>query len=518
MKMSPAFFMPMVSLLTGEMRGIYYEIMRNENDSNLDLSLENEQRVYCNSYDELVRGLAKKMEVDKVKLFPTEEENFDFEDIQGWIGLVDFQNREVPDIMVNLSADKGMNVFRFNVKDVKPIEDKDEKETKEQWITRTAITDAKMKVIEGVAEDVYPAVAFQIADYRKEIENIREEILHNKNERLSFEDILEALPSLPSSKKGMMGLATTAVVASMILAACMASTPTNAYEKTATQPAITEVSPTYQPTDEPILTPSIEVTEVPTLQPTETAEPTKVLKYPEYSRFFQPEVAEHFEGMDIPMDIGLAHAVVDRTSNKVTYIDIAEDIVPMVANYHWQALYLRYTTIQGNEGMTFEQFMEDSKKGLIRVGLPAFDETKDHIGIRPEMMQVNPAEGFSLTFMDGPLPIKVNDLWSIYYGVDEKGKLMVALNLSSGRIDKYDDAFKIDPRDVVWTVIMRDRIEEIFGNIANVEDMCILSGNIQGSCGLVPASKKFKSATEDMKIELIKLDKGLRGWMFDVRQ
>lgn len=215
-----------------------------------------EEKIYCHTYDGLVREMASAMEVDSKKLFPNTEGEFDHEDIESWIGAVKFKEGKVPDIQASLSSDRGLNVIKFDVADQKGIGSLDEKATKEELVYSMALTEAKMKVISDIAEEVYPAVAFQIKDYKREIEKVREEILGDKRENTSLDEVIHGV----LSKKT---LAAAVIIGGMVLSACGVSVEIVTPNATATetQPRVTE-------------TVEIEVTKTPTVEATPTIEIT----------------------------------------------------------------------------------------------------------------------------------------------------------------------------------------------------------------------------------------------------
>lgn len=239
-----------------------------------------EEKIYCHTYDGLVREMASAMEVDSQKLFPKTEGEFDHEDIESWIGAVKFKEGKVPDIQASLSSDRGLRVIKFEVADQKGIESLDEKATKEELIYSMALTEAKMKVVSDIAEEVYPAVAFQIKDYRREIERVREEILGDKRENTSLDEVIHGV----MSKKT---LAAAVIIGGMVLSACGVSVEIVTPNATATetQPRVTEtvdIGATETPFQPGVTETAPGATETPTLEVTPTA--TEVTVRTEFAR------------------------------------------------------------------------------------------------------------------------------------------------------------------------------------------------------------------------------------------
>jgi hypothetical protein len=211
------------------------------------------EKAYCHTYDSLVREMASRMVINDEKILPKEGDKFDYEDINSWIGAVDFAEGKTPDIEVRLSSRKGKDVVKFETQEQETVKSADEKVGNKKLLYSMALTEAKMKVISDIAEDTYPAVAFQIKDYRKEMEKVREEILGNKKENTSLDEVINRV----MSKKT---LAAALIIGGMILSACGSGIEvTSKAAATETQPRVTE-------------TVEIGVTATPTVEVTPTAE------------------------------------------------------------------------------------------------------------------------------------------------------------------------------------------------------------------------------------------------------
>lgn len=152
---------------------------------------------------------------------------------------------------------------------------------KEELLYSMALTEAKMKVISTIAEEVYPAVAFQISDYRKDMGKMRDEILGNKRQVSNFEEVMHGA----LSRKNVVSVM---VIGSMVMSACgvIVETGTTRPTEPTTNPAMTETytSPTETATEIPTaaavtelpITTATEIpTEIVTELPTETQIPTE---------------------------------------------------------------------------------------------------------------------------------------------------------------------------------------------------------------------------------------------------
>ncbi|MFA5835697.1 MAG: hypothetical protein WC837_01965 [Bellilinea sp.] len=140
---------------------------------------------------------------------------------------------------------------------------------KEELVYSMALAEATMKVVSDIAEDTYPAVAFQIKDYRKEIERVREEILGDKRENTSLDEVIHGV----LSKKT---LAAAVIIGGMVLSACGVSVEIVTPNATATetQPRVTEtvdIGATETPFQPGVTETAPGVSETPTLEVTPTA-------------------------------------------------------------------------------------------------------------------------------------------------------------------------------------------------------------------------------------------------------
>lgn len=220
------------------------------------------EKTDCHTYDSLVREMASRLVINDEKILPKEGDEFDYEDINSWIGAVDFAEGKTPNIEVRLSSSKGKDVVKFETQEQETVKSADEKVGNKKLLYSMALTEAKMKVISDIAEDTYPAVAFQIKDYRKEMEKMREEILGNKKENTSLDEVINRV----MSKKT---LAAALIIGGMVLSACGSGIEvTSKATATETQPRVTET------VDVEVSKTAPEVTETPFVEVTPTVEMT----------------------------------------------------------------------------------------------------------------------------------------------------------------------------------------------------------------------------------------------------
>jgi hypothetical protein len=217
------------------------------------------------------------------------------------------------------------------------------------------------------------------------------------------------------------------------LAACRGATP--------------PVTPTVSPA--PSVVPTASSTPTPSPSPTSTVDLTPSLppefpvNYPiEISHFYSAEIS----GMDIPVSIGVTQGLADRPSEPITDIQIAPDVVPLVADYFLKMCYHRYTQVEGHTDVnSFDQYKQLVADGGGQVQLAAVDGTDQNSKLA--LRTIDPSQGFSMVFADenAAMPIRMSNLQSIYFGVDGNGRLLVAVQLPSSYVIQ---ARKQDPSGI----------------------------------------------------------------------
>lgn len=267
--------------------------MRSEIENNMEnLANEYEGKAVCHTYPSLVSELASRMVVNEKVLLTNKKDKFDPEDIFSWIKAVDYKDTQnAPDVQAILSTKQGAETITFDVRKEEKLKDKNEKVSKESLLYAMALTDAKMKLISTEAEEVYPAVAYQIKDYRKEMEKVREEILENKEDKRSLEDVLGSLTG-----NRVIPLATAGIITMIVLSSCGANpevTKTAIPGEDTSQPTATESSPAG--TEIATETPFVEVTA------TEAPTATEVVKIEEHdlNPRYTMEIEQSYLGVDI---------------------------------------------------------------------------------------------------------------------------------------------------------------------------------------------------------------------------
>lgn len=270
---------------------------------------------------------------------------------------------------------------------------------KEELLYSMALTEAKMKVISAIAEEVYPAVAFQISDYRKDMGKMQDEILGNKRQVSNFNEVMHGA----LSRKNIVS---TVVIGSMVMSACGVVVETGTVKPTepTTNPAMTETftPPTETATEIPTAAavtelPTTTMTEIPTAAAvteisnataTETQIPTEAAsEFPAEVHILSPEeLAEKklygsgfelktdFQGIPLDLTIVTSKATLAQykqtrecmpNQEMVKYGASAEArMAEMVFLGHYVG-YLRYSDLK-EANYTFEQYTADLKAGADR--------------------------------------------------------------------------------------------------------------------------------------------------------
>ncbi len=168
------------------------------------------------TYDSLVSELSKKMVRREEMLVPEDGEVTigDHESIYNWIKAIDFDGGKSPAIEATFSSDGGRKTVRVDTEKQSVVGSLEEKASKEDLLYSMALTEAKMKVVSAIAEEVNPAVAFQISDYRKEMGKMRDEILENKKQVSNFEEVMHSALSRKN-------VAYVIVVAGLLMSSCV---------------------------------------------------------------------------------------------------------------------------------------------------------------------------------------------------------------------------------------------------------------------------------------------------------
>ena len=453
-----------------------------------------EEKIYCHEYDSLVREMAKSMEVDEAKIYPTTEGEFNYEDINSWISAVGYKDNKSPDIEFSISSDKGKSKVSFETLKMEGVKQSDKETTKEELLYSMALTEAKMKVVKEIAEDTYPAVSYQIEDYRKQMEQVREEVLNNKENTDTLDEILNRVVS----RRGML-VATGLVISSLILSSCGIGTqPVEGYVPTSTRPnkaTATEVftKPLSTKTAEPTTTPTKTAT------PTEVMTPTEIIKYPEFSRYYQPEFKQNYVaevyGMKIPVDIGLLHWVIARKDTPVKELYLTSGYDQLVAEAFLRSCHYRFTHLmKGNEDVSFDEYIELVKQGKGNIEMMAYMEGNGPMTLYPKLGSFDPRNGFSLSLVDTQMPIKLNPGASYYQGITSEGKLVSAQDFSSKTILSYLNDHTMENESVAWDTLVLSRITFTLKTMSTLENSCLEYADPSVSC-----SKELRSRDDGTK-------------------
>ena len=295
------------------------------------------------------------------------------------------------------------------------------------------------------------------------------------------------------------------ILVNFVLVSCGSSS-----ETIATQNADTSIG----------LTPIWTTTPIPTspVVPTETKVPVVVI-HPEFSRKNQPEYIDHHEvvveGITMNIDWGLTHWVMARPDYPIAEIHIAPDIAPMLGEIYLKSCWYRFTHFMpNNENVTYEEYVELVKQGEGDISFMGYDEVNG--GARPVEIMIDPAEGFALSLVDQSLPIKINDLYSMYYGSDGTGRLFVAGKLNSTFIQKIETIYGDYCIDCPETALFDELYNMALRDLARLENRCLMSENVQSTCGYPDNPPEWFPIIEKMDDEEMKVLNGTRGPVFEV--
>jgi ASC-1-like (ASCH) protein len=257
-----------------------------------------------------------------------------------------------------------------------------------------------------------------------------------------------------------------------------------------------------------------------TLEPTLTATATKTiaewraveLEYPEFSKYYQPEVQQHYVayiyGMQIPIDIGLTHRVVSRSVDPIREFQISEDIVPLLGDFYLKSCYYRFThLVSGNASVTFEQYIELVKQGRGNIDFAVYDEVNN--SLNPLVMSIDPRKGYAISFVEGALPIWIGAHFRVYLGNDGDGRLLTGLMLDNYFLSQFDQFFIDYSSDVAWAAIFFNLNQQIMGLVTEIRD-CLEYEDVRRTCALRSAPPAWRDLTQKTTDEITKLINGQR--------
>jgi hypothetical protein len=225
--------------------------------------------------------------------------------------------------------------------------------------------------------------------------------------------------------------------------------------------------------------------------------------------------------IEIPIDLGLMHSVITSLNNPIKEIHLSEDIVPVLAEMYLRACFDRLKPpMTENWNLTYDQYLEMVKQGKGNIDFAVYDERKNET--YPEVMTIDPRKGFSISLVDQPLPIKIDDSRSMYYGSNGTERLFIA-----ERIDIYvkglhgieaGSNFAPLPDDLFWGYVLGSIIMFPVADIAATENRCLESGDVQRSCDFIDDSEAVKINNDFIIGVLHRIQSGQRGPIIEVVQ
>jgi hypothetical protein len=274
---------------------------------------------------------------------------------------------------------------------------------------------------------------------------------------------------------------------------------------------LTKYPPTYSKTSnilETVGPPSGTNLPVPTV--TETYE---VAFSPEFSKAYQPEFKVHYVAkiheIEIPFDLGLMHSVITSQNIPIKEIHLSDDIVPILGEMYLRACFDRLKPpMTENWKLTYDQYIEMVKQGKGTISFSAYDERKNDA--YPEVMAIDPRKGFSISLGDQPLPIKITDRTSMYYGSNGDGRLYIAENIEFivNSLHDIEANFAPRPHDVFWGYILLNIIMSPVSDIAGTQNECFKYGDVQKSCDYTLGGDDLMMIELDFRRILDKIQNG----------
>ncbi len=305
-------------------------------------------------------------------------------------------------------------------------------------------------------------------------------------------------------RKASHSLIAGLLIASMLSSCILISeTPTSTegvnYELTPTveNPAtqeLTLVSPTEVATEMPTitLTPEPTATATETPEPTPTVEPTSVTFSEKYPVKWSEGYTANVGGMEIPIDIGLTHWVMNRPDEPITEIYIAEDMVDKVGDYFMHMCFWRYTQLMDHSDVTYEQYLDLVAKGEGKLEIATYDESKPDQEV-PEVTLIDPRNGFSFAWTDRDLPMELYT--SSYYIGSSFEKFMVMEYLPSSEVSLYK-SFDY-PKGVALSMMVKDALFDIIDNIS-INNLCLINETLKNGCALSRYQEIFNTWRGDI--------------------
>jgi hypothetical protein len=221
------------------------------------------------------------------------------------------------------------------------------------------------------------------------------------------------------------------------------------------------------------LTPSR--TPLPTETPEQTLPPTEtIIPINETSRYFEPgfqlDVEGNVDGIKVPFTVGLHPSIMNRAVEPVKSVTVNRPDTNDTYAKFWLTMCWKKYEMQHPEaaGMSFVQYEELVKKGGGEVQIAAVDEkTGDS---NNKLLTFHPENGFVYIPVDYTvhLPEALNTLTGIYFGMNEKGQLVVVSNslypdvLSSMRSSASGAGYKPDfAVDLQFSRSIAETLEDI---------------------------------------------------------
>jgi hypothetical protein len=406
--------------------------------------------------------------------------------------------------------------------------------TDSEALSLEILTMARIQAVMPIIDEIYPGItgsekAMVMKSMGNALKYVREHKRLPEEEELTM-DIDLPVGSTRSIYKGVVTVLTVAAILSLLTTACGAGPAGAANPDSFPGDVSTAIAETEEASDTqghewrmtatpvpPIGSP--ESVETATYEPTVEATPAGP-RYPEFSKEYQPaeETIRNYmveiHGMEIPIDIGITHS----GTSVVEEINLSPEMAYQMVEMYLKASHQRYVTINGNEAVTYEEYLEMLRNGEGQIDMAVFDETGSRA--RLPVVKIEPTEGLALSFTDThALQIEVMepsskfDGYYYYLGTDGQGKLVVGLSMTKKQIayesKDFDEWYgdlptrdQLEARDLFYVA----RFQSVVYAVAAVPDRCLQSKKVYKTCPNVTAPSNWREwITNDFRADSYRL-------------
>lgn len=184
----------------------------------------------ANGFRQFVDDLKDHLMINEKQLTPSEVNDFD-ENIKTWMDAVtgdrDLEKRrDLKEVVGMIKIDDGKRTAEILPGFTKKAKDLDENCSRNSRIYSVALALAKLEMIEKLMGDVYPSLESKAAQYKKYLNDLKEEII-NPTEELDTESVSRSLAgdTFRLSKRVLVPVVATMIMTSILLSGCGGKPP-----------------------------------------------------------------------------------------------------------------------------------------------------------------------------------------------------------------------------------------------------------------------------------------------------